>query len=431
MKNTKAPYWVPHSTTQPCYIPSSFDTNIIALRRQAAIQTLDSLEKWKLTLDKKNPNIPYQHNPASTCVNDYGYDLVAFCEKNIRTHTIKLNCLSHIAIAQAPKSYLSHIFLVVTDFNCRLISKTDSITGIGPTGMIFDPTVHDFYFPNLPESISTSFNFSPLQGAEKTIRNAISNTSVEPYNAADWPEIKRLKPYTKPLHTKPYPSAKGARPISLDKNKEGNRLKKRMLAALSALKYFSGTKPIVSTNKPYCALNSDQKYKVNLFVRNRRHVYKHGGVLGVADYSAKLGIGNCQEKSMISYSSLTSSCYLMNDSHVTLVESTEPIDQEGNFHTVIAITDKAINFTHNVTIKKLGEYVCIVDSLTEDWYFPNLSLEKAARYGVINTPDSNEYNGRKALFTLHMREHIMASNNLKKLELPLGDPYFLLDQPSS
>ena len=66
----------------------------------------------------------------------------------------------------------------------------------------------------------------------------------------------------------------------------------------------------------------------------------------------------------------------------------------------------------------------VVDGWTEDWYYPNLSIQKARRYGVLNTPDTATCEGQHAL---SVRNEISQVQKLRKSKSPLGNPHFLIE----
>lgn len=142
-------------------------------------------------------------------------------------------------------------------------------------------------------------------------------------------------------------------------------------AAQSALRYFTDIKSIKSTNNPFARITRlDQKILDD---------YRENSPDTLSDSfndASRFGIGNCDEKGRICYTSLKSNPVLHKyDLEVTLCES---IDYDHVF--VVVSSNRVQDITR---IEYLGKLTMIVDGWTEDYYFPNLSLSEAMAYDVL------------------------------------------------
>lgn len=88
-------------------------------------------------------------------------------------------------------------------------------------------------------------------------------------------------------------------------------------------------------------------------------------------------LGNCNEKSIVSYISLKKNpMVIMNHHLVSLVESYGP----GADHVFIVIADHKIDEYQVVDISSLGETSIILDAWVEDWYLPNIKLTDSFQF---------------------------------------------------
>lgn len=95
-------------------------------------------------------------------------------------------------------------------------------------------------------------------------------------------------------------------------------------------------------------------------------------------------LGNCNEKSIVSYISLKKNpVIIMNNHLVSLVESYGT----GADHVFIVIADHKINEYQVADISTLGETAIILDAWVEDWYLPNIRLVNSLQFeSTIPTP---------------------------------------------
>jgi len=157
-------------------------------------------------------------------------------------------------------------------------------------------------------------------------------------------------------------------------------MKKRRRAGQASLRFFSEIKGIKSANNPFAFLSEDQKDDFYDVQRPKMD----GTIVGSFDVSATCGMGNCDEKGRICYSSLISNPTLLGNSYVSLVSAIE------YDHVFVVVADIAIEGAVMFKLKDIGKTGMIVDGWTEDVYFPNISVWAAMRYGLGTTPNPRQ-----------------------------------------
>lgn len=153
----------------------------------------------------------------------------------------------------------------------------------------------------------------------------------------------------------------------------------RKYAAQSVLKFFTDVVQVESTN-----LKSSRVYKsvtarrIVSAYRKRDKENGHFSIMQAFADAARTGLGKCFEKSAIAYAALYGNPRINGNSAVLLCSV---VNKD---HAFVIITEKYAMDQTRFYLQNLSKATMVLDGLTEDWYFPNLSRFEALRYNVGN-----------------------------------------------
>lgn len=165
-----------------------------------------------------------------------------------------------------------------------------------------------------------------------------------------------------------------------------NLMNTRKQAAKSALKFFKEKKGVRSTNNPFAFTTAANQATLDHYRDNNPDT-----IVQSFEDAASTGIGNCDEKGRMCYSSLASNPMLNVGSVVTLCSA---INYD---HVFVVVADAAVGGATNLV--QLGKTAMIVDGWTEDWYFPNLGLVDSKWNNLGNTPNPRQLYVRNKIST--------------------------------
>lgn len=169
----------------------------------------------------------------------------------------------------------------------------------------------------------------------------------------------------------------------------------RRRAAVSALGYFEQYS-VKSGNNPFDDMfdSAGKKHTSDIIARSRMKQPMNATNIAQSNYDTmNNGMGNCNEKAALCYSSLKSSPHLFGPNHhVTMVGAI------GYDHAFCVVSDAPI--TPNTSFSQLGKTAMIVDGWTEDWYFPNLNFKDRVLGSAITIP-----NPRQSYIRIKTRHH--------------------------
>ncbi len=154
-------------------------------------------------------------------------------------------------------------------------------------------------------------------------------------------------------------------------------MKKRRDAAKSALKFFTKTRGVKSTNNPFAGTTNNDQRVLDSYRNNNPDTITQS-----FEDAARTGIGNCDEKGRMCYAALVSNPMILGNSIVTLCSA---INYD---HVFVVVTDAPIG--NPAKVSRLGKTLMVCDGWTQDWYFPNLSLITAKVNGLGYVPNPRQ-----------------------------------------
>ncbi|MGD1924403.1 MAG: hypothetical protein ACFB03_09450 [Paracoccaceae bacterium] len=148
----------------------------------------------------------------------------------------------------------------------------------------------------------------------------------------------------------------------------------RKEAAKSALLFFKG-KHIKSANNPFHWVGNRSGRQaawntINNYRTNDSHL---ASVAQTVENVSATGVGNCEDKAVVLYFNLHQNVRLSISEHHHNVQI---VGSVGWDHSFVIISDVDIQPRQPVDCYDLGKTCCIVDGWTEDWHFPNMSLNE-------------------------------------------------------
>ncbi|MEL6998705.1 MAG: hypothetical protein AAFP68_10640 [Pseudomonadota bacterium] len=148
----------------------------------------------------------------------------------------------------------------------------------------------------------------------------------------------------------------------------------RREAAKSALLFFKG-RNIKSANNPFHWIgNRSGKEKAWNTINGYRSSDSHlASTAQTVENVARNGVGNCEDKAVVLYFNLYQNVRL---AHSKADHNVQIVGSVGWDHAFVIISDVEIRPMHALDCHELGKLCCIVDGWTEDWHFPNLSLNE-------------------------------------------------------